>query len=145
MTEYPLQVAIIHQDPKTRDTLHRAVSQLGHFICIQTGSRREFAKQAHDRKPDLIIIQESQSDGKGMQALQIVGDHESIPTILILSKNESQSLEESAPSNVFALLQEPVRSSSLKPLISLVMQQFAQIKAQQEIINQLQKELDSNP
>ena len=141
MPEHTLQIVIVHQNAETRNTLHAAVSQLGHAVCVYAANAREFVQQSRQRRPDLIIVQESLPDRNGLQAVKEAAGDAAIPTIVVIDRHNSVLLEHPDSGNVLAILQEPVRSSDLMPLIPLVVQHFTRIQALRESLALLREAL----
>lgn len=94
MPDNRLQIAIVHSNAETRNTLHAAVSQLGHAICLDAADARDFVEQARKRQPDLIIVQELLQDKNALEAVKEVAGDAAIPTIVIIDGHNGVLLED---------------------------------------------------
>lgn len=134
MSEQRLQVALCHQSAESRNTLHAAVSRLGHDVCFHSGTGRELVEQSRLSPPDLIIVQQSLPDMNGRQAAKRAAGETAIPTVVVLDRHDGCLLDDPDSDNVLAVLQEPVRVSDLIPVIPLAMKHFQRLQELQESI-----------
>lgn len=142
MTESPLQIAIIHQNARTRSSLYGAVLQEGHTVCFEGASCRELVDHAPGMRPDLVILQERLPDGSGIEALGELDTEEAVPVILVADHHDEDFLESPHAPPILAVLHEPARSSDLIPLIPLIMQQFAQQQMLRQQIAQMKRQIE---
>jgi AmiR/NasT family two-component response regulator len=134
MPDHSLQIAIVHSSAETRNTLHAAVSHLGHAVCLHAADAREFVEQAQKCRPDVIIVQEFLPDANGLEAANDVAGDDAIPMIVIIDRHNGVLLESRDSANVLAVLQEPVRSVDLMPIVPLAVQHFNRLQALRESI-----------
>lgn len=140
MTERALEVAIIHQCAETRNTLHAAVSQLGHKVCYFADNGREFVERARARRPDLAIVQRRLPDMDGLQAVHDAGG--AIPAILVIAPADPGLPTGAAIDGVQGILQTPVRTPDVLPAIALATQQMSRLEALRTGIKQLATTVD---
>lgn len=142
MPSNDLQIAIVHQSADICNILYGAVSQLGHSVCLHASTGRALIDAAGTHNLDLIIVQETLPDMDGLQAVQEFCGGEDIPTIVVLDARNGRLLEQEGAKNVLGVLQEPVRSSDLIPVIPLVMQRFEKLQELLRYQQDLQAELN---
>lgn len=140
MTERVLEVAIIHQSAETRNTLHAAVSQTGHKVCLLADNGREFVQRARAQRPDLAIVQRCLPDMDGLQALREAGG--AIPTIVVIDESNCKLPAGAESDDVFAIVETPIHPSEVIPAISLAMRHMDQLQSLRTDIHRLATAVD---
>jgi AmiR/NasT family two-component response regulator len=138
-----LHIAIAHNDLATLTSLHSSVTQLGHSVCFDATSGREFVEKSKSHRPDLMIVQDRLPDGEGLQAAREAARSDAIPTILIIGTHNGELLDRSKSENVLAVLHEPVRQSDLAPALAIAMQRFEQLQKLRNQIESLKHDLET--
>lgn len=145
MTGPPLRVAIAHEHAETRSTLHAAVVESGHSVQTHARDGAELKEQIGRNRPDLVIVQESLPDISGLEAVRQTWGQGAIPMVVILDRHNGRLMDLPDASSVLAVLQEPVRSADLIPLIPLAIRRFAELRDLRQRADQLLCELDNLP
>lgn len=145
MAETRLRVAIAHENAETRNALHTAVVQQGHVVQLHAQNGQELVERTETDRPDLIIIQETLPDRPGLEAVRQACGGGAIPLIVVLDRWNGQLLGQRGSANVLAVLQEPIRSADLIPIIPLALQRFEQLQDLRSRADELLRELDALP
>lgn len=145
MTKPPLRVAIAHEHAETRNALHAAVVALGHTVQAHARDGTELKELIGRYRPDLVIVQETLPDISGLEAVREIWGEGAIPMIVVLDRHNGRLLDLPGASDVLAVLQEPVRSADLIPVIPLAIERFAELRDLRKRADDLLCELDNLP
>jgi response regulator NasT len=131
-----LNVVIADDEPRMREFLTTALSQLGHEVVAVAKTGPELVRKCRETQPDLVIADIRMPERDGIDAAAEIYEESPVPIILVSAFHEEDLIERARQNHILAYLVKPIKDSDLKPAIALATARFGEFEA-------LQKEAES--
>src|SRR4051794_15551680 len=124
-----LRIAVADDERDMRDYFARILPRLGHEIVATACNGRELVERCHAQHPDLLIVDIRMPEMDGLAALEEIGRHAALPSILVSAYSDQEFVKRAEEYHVMAYLIKPVKQAELAPAIALAMRRFEQMEA----------------
>ena len=78
-----LRILIIEDDAYIASLLIETVNGLGHIVCAVAATEEDAVDYAHDRQPDLIIVDAGLAVGNGVSAMKTIMAVQNTPHLFV--------------------------------------------------------------
>lgn len=138
------RVAVFHHDADVRQTITRALEQLGHQVPLSGTDGRQLAEAVmNNAEIDMIVTGNQLSTIDGVSALLEIADQRDVPAIVVTRQRSLEMVERALQDHVMAYLIEPLTAEEIKPTVYLVVKRFEQFVELKQEVEDLQELLET--
>lgn len=137
------RIVIADDESIIRMDLREMLSNLGYLVVGQVGDGRSAVNLARELRPDLVIMDIKMPDMDGIDAAKILTEEKIAPVLLLTAYSQRELVNRAKEAGVVGYLVKPFRESDLSPAIELAMVRFAEFKAMEKEVGDLQEALET--
>lgn len=137
------RIVIADDESIIRIDLREMLSNLGYLVIGEVGDGRSAVNLARELRPDLIIMDIKMPDMDGIEAAKILTEEKIAPVLLLTAYSQKELVGQAKEAGVVGYLVKPFRESDLSPAIEVALARFAEFKALEKEVGDLQVALET--
>ena len=137
------RVIIADDESLVRVDLREALAELGYLVVGEAGDGQSAVNMARELGPDVVVMDIKMPGMDGIEAAQILTQERISPVVLLTAYSQKDLIERAKEAGVVGYLVKPFRETDLSPAIELALARFAEFRALQEEVGNLQEALET--
>jgi AmiR/NasT family two-component response regulator len=137
------RIIIADDESIIRMDLREMLSNLGYLVIGEVGDGRSAVNLARELRPDLVVMDIKMPDMDGIEAAKILTEEKIAPVLLLTAYSQRELVGRAREAGVVGYLVKPFRESDLSPAIEVALARFAEFKALEEEVGDLQSALET--
>ncbi len=137
------RVVIADDESIIRMDLREMLTNLGYLVVGEAGDGRSAVNQARELRPDVVIMDIKMPDMDGIEAAGILTQERIAPVVLLTAFSQRDLVERAKEAGVVGYLVKPFRESDLGPAIDVALARFAEFRALERQVSDLQETLET--
>ena len=137
------RVIIADDESLVRVDLREALAELGYLIVGEAGDGQSAVNMARELGPDVVVMDIKMPGMDGIEAARILTQEKISPVVLLTAYSQKDLIERAKEAGVVGYLVKPFRETDLAPAIELALARFAEFRALQEEVGNLQEALET--
>jgi len=126
-----------------RIDLREMLSNLGYLVIGEVGDGRSAVNLARELRPDLVIMDIKMPGMDGIDAAKILTEEKIAPVLLLTAYSQKELVSRAKQAGVVGYLVKPFRESDLSPAIEVALARFAEFRALESEVGDLQEALET--
>jgi response regulator NasT len=126
-----------------RIDLREMLSNLGYLVIGEVGDGRSAVNLARELRPDLVIMDIKMPGMDGIDAAEILTEEKIAPVLLLTAYSQKELVSRARQAGVVGYLVKPFRESDLSPAIEVALARFAEFRAMESEVGDLQEALET--
>jgi response regulator NasT len=126
-----------------RIDLREMLSNLGYLVIGEVGDGRSAVNLARELRPDLVIMDIKMPGMDGIDAAKILTEEKIAPVLLLTAYSQKELVSRARQAGVVGYLVKPFRESDLSPAIEVALARFAEFRALESEVGDLQEALET--
>jgi response regulator NasT len=136
-------VIIADDESLVRVDLREALAELGYLVVGEAGDGQSAVNMARELGPDVVLMDIKMPGMDGIEAAQILTQERISPVVLLTAYSQKDLIERAKEAGVVGYMVKPFRETDLSPAIELALARFAEFRALQEEVGNLQEALET--
>jgi AmiR/NasT family two-component response regulator len=137
------RVVIADDESLVRVDLREALAELGYLVVGEAGDGQSAVNMARELGPDVVVMDIKMPGMDGIEAARILTQERIAPVVLLTAYSQKDLIERAKEAGVVGYLVKPFRETDLAPAIELALARFAEFRALQEEVGNLQEALET--
>ena len=137
------RVIIADDESLVRVDLREALTELGYLVVGEVGDGQSAVNMARELDPDVMVMDIKMPGMDGIEAARILTEEKVAPVVLLTAYSQKDLIERAKEAGVVGYLVKPCRETDLTPAIELALARFAEFRALQEEVGNLQEALET--
>jgi len=137
------RVIIADDESIIRMDLREMLTNLGYLVVGEAGDGRSAVNQARELRPDVVMMDVKMPDMDGIEAARILTQERIAPVVLLTAFSQRDLVERAKEAGVVGYLVKPFRESDLGPAIEVALARFAEFRALEKEVANLQETLET--
>jgi len=137
------RIVIVDDESIIRIDLREMLSNLGYLVVGEVGDGRSAVNLARELRPDLVIMDIKMPGMDGIDAAKILTEEKIAPVLLLTAYSQRELLSRARQAGVVGYLVKPFRESDLSPAIEVALARFAEFRALESDVGDLQEALET--
>lgn len=137
------RVIIADDESIIRMDLREMLTNLGYLVVGEAGDGRSAVNQARELRPDVVMMDIKMPDMDGIEAARILTQERIAPVVLLTAFSQRDLVERAKEAGVVGYLVKPFRESDLGPAIEVALARFAEFRALEKEVANLQETLET--
>jgi response regulator NasT len=137
------RVIIADDESLVRVDLREALAELGYLVVGEAGDGQSTVNMARELGPDVVVMDIKMPGMDGIEAARILTQEKISPVVLLTAYSQKDLIERAKEAGVVGYLVKPFRETDLAPAIELALARFAEFRALQEEVGNLQEALET--
>ena len=126
-----------------RIDVREMLSNLGYLVIGEVGEGRSAVNLARELRPDLVIMDIKMPGMDGIDAAKILTEEKIAPVLLLTAYSQKELVSRARQAGVVGYLVKPFRESDLSPAIEVALARFAEFRALESEVGDLQEALET--
>jgi len=119
------------------------LTNLGYLVVGEAGDGRSAVNQARELRPDVVIMDIKMPDMDGIEAARILTQERIAPVVLLTAFSQQELVGRAKEAGVVGYLVKPFREPDLGPAIEVALARFAEFRALEKEVADLQETLET--
>ena len=137
------RLVIAEDETLIRMNLKEVLVDLGYLVVGEAGDGMSAVTMSRQLRPDLVIMDIKMPKLDGLQAAEILREERIAPVVLLTAYGERDQVDQARATGVVGYLLKPFRQADLVPAIEIAMARYAQIRALDRQVGDLQDAMDA--
>ena len=137
------RIVIVDDESIIRIDLREMLSNLGYLVIGEVGDGRSAVNLARELRPDLVIMDIKMPGMDGIDAAKILTEEKIAPVLLLTAYSQKELVSRARQAGVVGYLVKPFRESDLSPAIEMALARFAEFRALESEVGDLQEALET--
>ena len=137
------RILIVDDESIIRIDLREMLSNLGYLVIGEVGDGRSAVNLARELRPDLVIMDIKMPGMDGIDAAKILTEEKIAPVLLLTAYSQKELVSRARQAGVVGYLVKPFRESDLSPAIEVALARFAEFRALESEVGDLQEALET--
>ncbi len=137
------RIVIVDDESIIRIDLREMLSNLGYLVIGEVGDGRSAVNLARELRPDLVIMDIKMPGMDGIDAAKILTEEKIAPVLLLTAYSQKELVSRAKQAGVVGYLVKPFRESDLSPAIEVALARFAEFRALESEVGDLQEALET--
>ena len=137
------RIIIVDDESIIRIDLREMLSNLGYLVIGEVGDGRSAVNLARELRPDLVIMDIKMPGMDGIDAAKILTEEKIAPVLLLTAYSQKELVSRARQAGVVGYLVKPFRESDLSPAIEVALARFAEFRALESEVGDLQEALET--
>ncbi|HOG46447.1 MAG TPA: response regulator [Anaerolineae bacterium] len=137
------RVIIADDESIIRMDLREMLTNLGYLVVGEAGDGRSAVNQARELRPDVVIMDIKMPDMDGIEAARILTQERIAPVVLLTAFSQQELVGRAKEAGVVGYLVKPFREPDLGPAIEVALARFAEFRALEKEVADLQETLET--
>jgi response regulator NasT len=123
--------------------LREALAELGYLVVGEAGDGQSAVNMARELGPDVVVMDIKMPGMDGIEAARVLTQERIAPVVLLTAYSQKDLIERAKEAGVVGYLVKPFRETDLAPAIELALARFAEFRALQAEVGNLQEALET--
>lgn len=137
------RIVIVDDESIIRIDLREMLSNMGYLVIGEVGDGRSAVNLARELRPDLVIMDIKMPGMDGIDAAKILTEEKIAPVLLLTAYSQKELVSRAKQAGVVGYLVKPFRESDLSPAIEVALARFAEFRALESEVGDLQEALET--
>ena len=139
------RIIIADDESIIRMDLREMLTNLGYLVVGEVGDGRSAANLARELKPDVVVmdIKFEGEEFDGIDAARILTEERIAPVLLLTAYSQRDLVVRAREAGVVGYLVKPFREADLSPAIEVALARFAEFKAVEKQVGDLEEALET--
>lgn len=137
------RVIIADDESIIRMDLREMLTNLGYLVIGEVGDGRSAVNLARELRPDVVIMDIKMPDMDGIDAARILTEERISPVLLLTAYSQQELIERAKDAGVVGYIVKPFRESDLAPAIEVAVARFAEFRALEKEVGDLELALET--
>ncbi|MBF4763864.1 response regulator [Nocardioides islandensis] len=143
MSQQPTRVVIAEDEALIRMDLAEMLADEGYEVVGQAADGQQAVELAERERPDLVILDVKMPVLDGIAAAERIAAQRIAPVVMLTAFSQRDLVERARDAGAMAYLVKPFSQSDLAPAIEMAVSRFAEIKALEAEVTDLQDRLET--
>lgn len=139
----PTQVLVAEDEALIRLDLVELLTDEGFEVIGQAADGEEAVKLARELEPDLVIMDIKMPKLDGIAAAEIIAEERIAPVVMLTAFSQRDLVERARDAGAMAYVVKPFDASDVVPAIEIAMGRFAEVKAIEDELANLEDRFES--
>ena len=139
----PVRVLVAEDEALIRLDLTEMLRETGHDVIGEASNGQEAIDLARELGPDIIILDVKMPVLDGLSAAEVIGRESIAPVIMLTAFSQRELVERARDAGVMAYVVKPFTIADLTPAIEIARSRWAQTKALELEIADLEERLET--
>lgn len=139
----PPRVLVAEDETLIRFDLVELLNDEGYEVVGQVGDGEAAVAMARELEPDLVVMDVKMPKMDGITAAEIIASERIAPVVMLTAFSQRDLVEQAREAGAMAYVVKPFDASDVVPAIEIAMARYAEIKALDEEIEDLEERLAS--
>ena len=136
-------VIVAEDEALIRLDLVELLTEEGYDVVGEAGDGEEAVKLARELEPDLVIMDVKMPKMDGITAAEIIAEERIAPIVMLTAFSQRDLVERAREAGAMAYVVKPFDASDVVPAIEIAMGRFAEIRAVEDEVADLEERLAS--
>lgn len=137
------RVLVAEDEALIRFDLVELLGDEGYEVVGQAGDGEAAVAMARELRPDLVVMDVKMPKMDGIAAAEIIASERIAPVVMLTAFSQRELVEQAREAGAMAYVVKPFDASDVVPAIEIAMGRFAEIRALDEEIEDLEERLES--
>jgi response regulator NasT len=143
VSQQPTRVIIAEDEALIRMDLAEMLADEGYEVVGQAADGQQAVELAERERPDLVILDVKMPVLDGIAAAERIAAQRIAPVVMLTAFSQRDLVERARDAGAMAYLVKPFSQSDLAPAIEMAVSRFAEIKALEAEVTDLQDRLET--
>jgi len=139
----PVRVLVAEDEALIRLDLTEMLRETGHDVIGEASNGQEAIELARELGPDIIILDVKMPVLDGLSAAEVIGRESLAPVVMLTAFSQRELVERARDAGVMAYVVKPFTIADLTPAIEIARSRWAQTKALELEIADLEERLET--
>ncbi len=136
-------VLVAEDEALIRLDLVELLTEEGYEVVGEAGDGEEAVKLARELEPDLVIMDVKMPKMDGITAAEMIAEERIAPVVMLTAFSQRDLVERARDAGAMAYVVKPFDASDVVPAIEIAIGRFAEIRAVEEEVADLEERLAS--
>jgi response regulator NasT len=137
------RLVIADDESLIRMNLKETLVGLGYLVVGEAGDGVSAVTLSRQLKPDLVVMDIKMPKLDGIQAAEVLTQERIAPVLLLTAYSDRELVDRARDAGVVAYLVKPFREADLLPAIEVAMARFAELRALDKQLGDLQEAMET--
>lgn len=137
------RVLVAEDEALIRMDLVELLGDEGYDVVGQAGDGEAAVELARELKPDLVVMDVKMPKMDGITAAEIIAEERIAPVVMLTAFSQRDLVERAREAGAMAYVVKPFDASDVVPAIEIAMGRFAEIRAVEDEVQDLEERLAS--
>ncbi len=137
------RLVIADDESLIRMNLKETLVGLGYLVVGEAGDGVSAINLARELRPDLVVMDIKMPKLDGIQAAGVLTQERIAPVLLLTAYSDRELVDRARDAGVVAYLVKPFREADLLPAIEVAMARFAELRALDKQLGDLQEAMET--
>jgi two-component system, response regulator PdtaR len=137
------RLIIADDESLIRMNLKETLVGLGYLVVGEAGDGVSAITLARQLRPDLVVMDIKMPKLDGIQAAEVLTQERIAPVLLLTAYSDRELVDRAKDAGVVAYLIKPFREADLLPMIEVAMARFAELRALDKQLGDLQEAMET--
>ena len=142
-TPAPLRVLVAEDEALIRLDLVELLTEEGYTVIAEAGDGEEALELARKLTPDLVVMDVKMPKMDGISAAAVIAEERIAPVVMLTAFSQRELVERARDAGAMAYVVKPFDSSDVIPAIEIAMARFAEIRAVEAEVADLEERFAS--
>ncbi|MFZ0531025.1 MAG: response regulator [Propionicimonas sp.] len=142
-TDAPLRVLVAEDEALIRLDLVELLNEEGYSVVAEAGDGEEAVELARKHRPDLVVMDVKMPKMDGITAAAIIAEERIAPVVMLTAFSQRELVERARDAGAMAYVVKPFDASDVVPAIEIAMARFAEIRAVEAEVADLEERFAS--
>lgn len=139
----PLRVLVAEDEALIRLDLVELLTDEGYHVVAEAGDGEEALALARKLNPDLVVMDVKMPKMDGISAAAIIAEERIAPVVMLTAFSQRELVERARDAGAMAYVVKPFDSSDVIPAIEIAVSRFAEIRAVEAEVADLEERFAS--
>ena len=139
----PPRVLVAEDEALIRFDLVELLNDEGYEVVGQAGDGEAAVEMARELEPDLVVMDVKMPKMDGIAAAEIIATERIAPVVMLTAFSQRDLVEQAREAGAMAYVVKPFDASDVVPAIEIAMARYAEIRALDDEIEDLEDRLES--
>ena len=139
----PPRVLVAEDEALIRFDLVELLNDEGYEVVGQAGDGEAAVEMARELEPDLVVMDVKMPKMDGIAAAEIIATERIAPVVMLTAFSQRDLVEQAREAGAMAYVVKPFDASDVVPAIEIAMARYAEIRALDDEIDDLEERLAS--
>ena len=137
------RVLVAEDEALIRLHLVELLTEEGYHVAGETGDGEQAVELARSLRPDLVVMDVKMPKLDGITAASTIAEERIAPVVILTAFSQRDLIDRARVAGAMAYVVKPFDASDVVPAIELAMARYAEIRAVEEEVEDLQDRLES--
>ena len=137
------RVLVAEDEALIRLHLVELLTEEGYHVVGETGDGEQAVELARSLRPDLVVMDVKMPKLDGITAASTIAEERIAPVVILTAFSQRDLIDRARVAGAMAYVVKPFDASDVVPAIELAMARYAEIRAVEEEVEDLQDRLES--